>query len=276
MPVITLTTDFGNRDYRVALIKGSLLSGDESVIISEITHDIRAYDIEQAAFMLRKSYRAFPKGSVHMVAVDCLFHPQQKNLIYKVNEHYFLTADNGFISLLHPEFELEEVYEITYNNRFDDVVEFTPRDIFVPAALHLIKGGIPEIVGRKFTAPVRLSTLNAAYKDKFIAGQVVHVDGFGNVCSNISREKFEEYQRVYPKFLIRFRNHTMKKIHHSYADFIPDWYKEKDFHGKPMAQFSEDGFLEILMYKGSSQNGASSLLGLKEGEHINIEFIEEK
>ena len=276
MPVITLTSDFGNRDYRVAAIKGSLLSGEESVVITEITNEIRAHDLAQAAFILRRAYRSFPKGSVHIVAIDCLFHPEQKNLIYKVNDHYFITADNGFISLLHPDYALGEVYEITYNNRFDDIVRFTPVDIFVPAALHLLKGGIPEILGRKFSSPKRLTSHNAAYRDKYISGQVVYVDGFGNVCSNILKEKFEEYERVYPQFTLQFRNYKINKVYHSLEDLITDWSHENDYHGRLLPHFNEEGYLELSIYKGSIRNGASNLLGLKEGENINIEFIEEK
>lgn len=272
MSVITLTSDFGNCDYRVPAIKGKIISGNPEALLIDITHEIPAYDLNETAYILRRCYRNFPKGSVHIVAVDCLFHPQRRNLIYSINEHYFLAADNGVMSLIHPDLAPENIYEITYNNRFDDVVDFVPTDIFVPTALHLIQGGLPEVVGRKIQDSVKLSYLRAVVRDKFIIGEVTHIDCFGNLVTNISKNKFEEMQRVYPHYTVRFRNLSLSKIVKDYAEFIPDWNQEAAHHGKRAAVFNDAGYLELIIYKGSKNNGASKLFGMKVGERVFVEF----
>ncbi len=139
MSIITLT-DFGNLDYRVAAVKGKILSLNPEVNIIDITHDIQAFNLIQTSYIVRNAYKYFPKGSIHILSVDSFYHKSRKNILYKADGSYFLAADNGLLSLIFFDIKPEAIYEITLNNRFDDVINFTSTDIFVPAAVHLANG----------------------------------------------------------------------------------------------------------------------------------------
>lgn len=274
MSVITLISDYGNIDHRVASIKGSLLSRDLDIKFVDITHDISAYDLQQTAYIIRSCYKNFPSGSIHMICVDSFFHSNRKNLIAKVDDHYFIMADNGILNLIFFDIKPEYVYEITFNKNFDEDIKFTATDIFVPVAVHLYNGGVPEVIGKVTTDIKESNFVNAAYKpaENMIVGQVMYIDNFGNAVSNIHKKFFKKHMSNANRFDIRFRNMKLSKIHNQYTDLVVDWNKESANHGKSTAIFNDNNLLEIIVYKGSNRNGASTLLGMNVGENIYIEF----
>lgn len=272
MAMITLTSDYGLIDHRVGAIKGRIVSLKEDANIVDISHNIQPYDLLQTAYIVRNAYRYFPKGTVHLIAVDSFYHKERKPIIYKVDGHYFVTVDNGLMSLIFFDIKPEEVFEITLNNRFDDEVNFTATDVLAPAAVHLYNGGLPEVIGRTFNEVKDLSFPRAVYNDKIMAGQIIYIDNFGNAISNINKNFFQEKFAAYEDFVVKFRNYALSKIYNQYTDIITDWKEEKKFHGKPIALFNDADLLEISIYKGDRQNGAHSLLGFKVGDKIYIEF----
>lgn len=274
MPIITLTTDFGTTDGKVACIKGCILSMQPDVSIVDISHDIEPYNLTQTGYIVKNAYSHFPKGSIHIISVDSFYHKDRKFLVCKADGHYFIMADNGLTSLIFYDIKPESIYEITLNNRFDDVVNFTSTDIFVPVAVHLYKGGIPEIIGREIQQ-IKEITYPKPYfneNEKILIGEVVYIDHFGNAVSNIKKDVFEQYFLAFKDFNVKFRGFSTKKIVKKYTDIIPDWEKESSFHGKELALFNEADLLEIAMYKGSKTNGAAPLMGLNIGEKIYVEF----
>ena len=275
MPVITLTSDFGHTDHRVAAIKGKILSMNAESSFVDISHEVNAYDLQQAAYIIRNAYPYFPAGSIHIISVDSFYHKERKCILYKAEGHYFITADNGLLSLIFFDIKPEAVYEITYNTRFDDVVNFAPTDVFVPAAVHLQNGGLPEVIGRKLKSPKQLSFPKAGSTDNLIFGEVLYIDNFGNIISNITKNLFEEKFNAYESFTIKFRNLALTKIHTGYTGIVSEWENESDYHGKPAAIFNDAGLLELTIYKGNINNGAKSLFGLNVGEKIYIEFLKE-
>lgn len=276
MAIITLTSDYGNVDHRVAAIKGSIMSLNSEIHIVDITHEIDAYNLKQAAYIVRNAYNYFPPESVHIVSVDSFYRKEVKNILYKANGHYFIAADNGILGLILYDIKPEAVYEITLNNRFDDKVNFTSTDIFVPAAVHLCNGGLPEVIGRPFDTPVEVKMPRAVHNpsENMIIGEVMYIDNFGNIVSNISRKFFEDtyIKTNAERYTIKFRNLILSTIHSQYTDFIPDWSREREFHGKSVAIFNDVGLLELSIYKGNRQNGARTLFGMNVGEKIYIEF----
>lgn len=273
-PIITLTTDFGTLDHRVAAIKGSIFSMQNDAQIVDISHQISPHHLMQTAYVLGNAYHHFPKGTIHIIGVDSFYHKERKFLICKAEGHFFILADNGLFSLIFQNIKAEKIYEITLNNRFDDRVNFTPIDIFVPVAVHLSKGGIPEMVAREITEIKEViapkSTFNEA--QKMLIGEIIYIDHFGNAVSNISREIFEKIMPRYTSFSIKFRNLTINKIVEIYTDVVKNWENENAYAGKEMALFNDAQYLEIALYKGCKSNGACSLLGLNVGEKIFIEF----
>jgi len=274
MEIITLTSDYGMLDWRVPAIKGRIFSEEISAKVVDISHDIDAYNLLQTANILRSAYKYYPRGTVHVICVDSFFHRNRKNIIAKVDGHYFVCADNGLISLIFSHINVEDIYEITLNKHFDDSVNFVSTDIFVPVALHLSKGGIPELIGKKCTNIKENSLPRAVFNEveNIIVGEVFYIDNFGNAKTNIAKRFFDKTAKLYNKFQVKIRNFTVSKIGENYTDIVDDWDKEQNYHGEISAIFGEDNFLEITIYKGSLNNGASSLLGLNVGERIFIEF----
>lgn len=275
MPLITLTSDYGLVDHHVAAIKGKILSLNIEAKIVDITHQISAYHLTETAYIVRNAYSHFPAGSIHIISVDSFYSKDRKAIIYKADGHYFIAADNGLLSLIFFDQKPEAIYEITLNNRFDDVVKFTSTDIFAPAAVHLLNGGLPEIIGRKLKNPVQLTFPRAVYNEsqKMIIGEIMYIDNFGNVISNISKSFFEKTNAIHENYVVRFRNLSLNNIYERYTSFIPDWNNETQYHGKSIAVFNDADLLEISIYKGNKNSGAKTLLGINVGEHIYIEFF---
>ena len=274
MSIITLTSDFGNLDYRVAAVKGKILSLNPEVNIIDITHDIQAFNLIQTSYIVRNAYKYFPKGSIHIISVDSFHHRSRKNIIYKADGSYFLAADNGLLSLIFFDIKPEAIYELTLNNRFDDIINFTSTDIFVPAAVHLANGGLPEVIGRKIHSVKQLMFPRAVYNESegMIIGEVTYIDNFGNIISNINKDFFENISKSYDSFTIKFRNLSLSRIFSSHTEVVSDWERETEFHGQSAAIFNDSQLLELTIYKGSKKNGAKSLFGLNVGENIYIEF----
>ena len=275
MSIITLTSDFGNLDYRIAAVKGSILSLNEDVHIVDISHEIDAFNLIQASYIVRNAYKYFPKGTILILSVDSFHHKSRKNILCKADGHYFVAADNGLLSLIFYDINPEAIYEITLNNRFDDIVSFTPADVFVPAAVHIANGGLPEVIGRKIDTARKLSFPKPVYNDseKMIIGEVMYIDNFGNIISNINKDLFETIGKGYENFTIKFRNLSLSKVFTSHTEVVSDWERETEFHGQSAAIFNASQLLELTIYKGSRKNGAKSLFGLNLGENIYIEFF---
>ena len=274
MAVITFTSDYGLVDHRVASVKGAILTLKEDVTIIDVTHQIQAYNLLQTAYIVRNAYGYFPKGTVHIISVDSFYNKNRKCILYKADDHYFIAADNGLLSLIFYDIKPEEVYEITLNNRFDDEVNFTSTDIFAPVAVHLQNGGLPEVIGRKFKTPKQLSFPRAVFNEseKMLIGEIMYIDNFGNVVSNISKKNFDKSCVGFNSYIVKFRNLALSRVHDQYTDLVHDWTKEQEFHGKAAAVFNDVGLLELTIYKGNSESGAKTLFGLQVGESIFIEF----
>ena len=275
MSIITLTSDFGNLDYRVAAVKGSILSLNPEVNIIDITHDIQAFNLVQTLYIVRNAYKYFPKGTIHILSVDSFYHKSRKNILYKADGSYFLAADNGLLSLIFFDIKPEAIYEITLNNRFDDIIDFTSTDIFVPAAVHLANGGLPEVIGRKIDTVKQLMFPRPVFNESegMIIGEVTYIDNFGNIISNINKDFFETIAKGYTNFTIKFRNLSLSRVFSSHTEVVADWERETEYHGQSAAIFNDSQLLELTIYKGSKKNGAKSLFGLNVGENIYIEFF---
>lgn len=274
MAVITLTSDFGLTDYRVAAIKGSILSQKIDAVIVDITHEIEAYNLLQTSYIVRNAYKYFPKGSVHIISVDTFYRKEVRSIIYKADGHYFISADNGILDLIFYHIKPEAIYELTLNNRFDDEVKSSTIDIFVPAAIHILNGGIPEIIGRKIESVREMSFPRAVHNEseKMIIGEVMYIDNYGNLVSNISKTFFDKINSNHQNYLIKFRNLALSNVYRQHTEFVKNWEREREYHGKAVAVFNEAGLLELCIYKGNKDNGARSLFGLKVGEKVYIEF----
>ncbi|QOR74263.1 hypothetical protein SAMN05443429_105119 [Cruoricaptor ignavus] len=276
MPVITLTSDFGLTDYRTAAVKGAILSQSPQAVIADISHEIEAYNLRQASYIIHNAYRYFPKGTVHLIAVDSFYRKEVRSIVYSADGHYFVAADNGLLSLIFFDINPESVHEITLK-RFDEELKSVATDILAPAAVHLSHGGVPEVIGRQIDDPKILSFQRAVYTgaEKMIVGEVMYIDNFGNLVSNISKKFFINKLAGHARYIVKFRNLALTSIYNHHTEFVKDWANESDYHGKSVAVFNEENLLELVIYRGNKNNGAKTLFGMNVGEKVYIEFFDE-
>lgn len=262
MAIVTLTTDMGTRDFYVAAVKARLISQLADIQIVDISHHVAKFDIGQAAYLLRNVYKDFPKGSVHIVGVRPALASHCPHVVVEMNGHYFVSADNGIFSFLFDR-NPDKVFEIIIKQDTDDLT-FPTKNIFTKAAIHLAKGGTPEVIGRRTEIKNRYSRLNPISDPDMIKGHVTHIDSYENVITNISEAMFNDIGRS-REFEILFRRTRIKQIHRTYSEVHP---------GEAVALFGAGGFLELAINQGTHQmgGGASSLLGLKVDDMIRIEY----
>lgn len=278
MPIITLTTDFGLKDPSVAAVKGAIYSELNQAKIIDITHMIPPFDISAAAYIIKNAYKTFPNGSIHILGVDSELTPENKHIAVKLDDHYFIGANNGIISLISNEIVPEICVEINIHDK--TVSNFPVLDVFVQVAAHISRGGTLDVIGKRIKDIRQLKniepTVQKTEKGTQIRGDVIYVDNYGNAISNISRKFFKNVAKG-RKFTISARGFTFKKIYDNYSDAI-DFKVPKteriEEEGKKIALFNTSDYLEIAIYKSNPQTvgSASTLLGLKIMDAITINF----
>ncbi|MCO4294402.1 SAM-dependent chlorinase/fluorinase [Solitalea sp. MAHUQ-68] len=257
MAIITLTTDLGHRDFYQAALKGAILSQIPEARIVDISHQISSYNIPQAAFILKNSYKFFPQNTVHVVGIDADYNQSPRYLLVVNNGHYFIGADNGIFSLLFDE-KPEKIIQLNIkpNAEFG---HFPLLDVFVKAACHVAMGKDMNEIGTLTDNYHHSSLMQPVLDGNIIRGSVIYIDSFQNVITNITRELFEQSGAKRPFDIYFRRNESINKISTHYND-VPQ--------GEKLALFSITNFLEIAINKGN----AAGLLGLSPGDMVRIEF----
>ena len=257
MAIITLTTDLGDKDIYQAALKGSIFKLLPSVNIVDITNSVPAYNIQQAAFILKNSYYYFPDGTVHLIGIDTVYNDYTRYLAIKHKNHYFVGSDNGIFSLIFDSVP-EEIVEI--NIRQDlKFLHFPLADIFVKAACHLASGGKLTAIGIPVTGIEQKMNLQPVIEKSLIKGSVIYIDSFQNVITNITKEFFNTVQDGRHFTLSFKRNETISHL---------SWHYNEVPEGEKLCLFGISDHLEIAINKGN----ASGLLGLTLGDSIIIEF----
>jgi len=274
MSIITLTTDFGLKDHFVGSLKGKLISEYPEVQIIDISHDVDLFNISEASYIINAAYSSFPKGTVHLIGIDSERTNENKHIALQWNDHFFVCADNGILSILTQKIVPQKIVEINIHDRLPD--GSNDLDVFVKVACHLSKGGALSVIGKEIKEIKVVSELQPVVASDFksIKGYVVYIDHFGNCVTNISKKMFTEIGKN-RSFEVKFGNKNIKKIHSSYSDFkVSEKYTLKDFEGEKLALFNEADFLEIAIYKSNPQTvgSATSLLGLKYRDVVSIIF----
>ena len=267
MAVITITSDYGLKDHYVAALKGALHRELENPVIVDVTHQIQAFNITEAAFILRSAFSHFPNGSVHIICVDEEALDDRSHLVMKLNGHLFLASNNGVLSMINPDVKPDLLVEVDLRN----APELTSaRDIFARVAGHLARGGKPELLGRVVTEFKTASLPNPAVKEdgKFIIGTVIYIDRYGNLVTNLTKKLVQEVGkgRQARVVLTKGRKPITKILNH---------YYEENEEGKAIALYNAAGHIEIAIFKSGTDTygGANDLLGMRINDHINLEFV---
>lgn len=275
MSIVTLTTDFGIKDYFVSATKAALISEISTVNIVDISHQISPYNVTEAAYIIKNAYKSFPKGSIHLIGVDSELTPDNKHLVMFFDDHYFIGADNGIFSLVVNGKIPDEIVSINIHENI--ITSFPILDIFVKIAAHISRQGKLEVIGKKTNSILELTNVNPVInnsKNK-ILGSVIYIDNYGNVITNITEKIFDEVGKSRP-FIINARTIEFNMIYKNYSEAI-DFNIAKDKReedGKKIALFNTAGHLELAIYKSnpSTVGSASSLFGLSYRDSVTILF----
>ena len=275
MVLVTLTTDFGHKDYSVSVIKAALLNQIPNVNIIDISHEISPYNLSETAYILNNAFKAFPKGSIHIVGVESEYTRENIHLVMQLEGHFFIGADNGIFSLIKGDIKPEKVVAINIHKTVNS--SFPVLDIFVQAAAHISRKGTLEVIGNPINNIRELTNIKPVISQDInqIMGSVIFIDNYGNVITNITKKLFKEIGKS-RTFIINARTVKFREIHSSYSqaiDFsIPKQDREED--GKKLALFNTAGHLELAVYKSNPNTvgSASSLFGLDYRDLISIKF----
>jgi S-adenosylmethionine hydrolase len=257
MAIITLTSDLGTTDYYLAAVKGAILSQNQDVQIIDLSHDIPKYDLIKTAFIVSNAWKHFPKGTIHIIGVESLESEDAALVAISAGGHYFVGADNGVFSLI-LNVVVDEIVQLRLG-KDAPTPTFPMLDVFAPAACHIARGGTLEVIGRKRETLRQMLMQSPPIGSGHIKANIIYIDSFGNLITNLTREMFEEAGRGEP-FEIQLKSKdVITKITKNYIDQGPS---------SLIALFGHSGYLEIALVRGS----AAKLLGLKVSDTIRVEF----
>jgi len=257
-PLITLLTDFGTRDPYVAAMKGVILAVNPEAELVDLSHEVPPQDIAAGAFFLAAAVPYFPTGTIHLAVVDPGVGTARRGLAAKAGGHFLVGPDNGLFHLVFRETSALTVVSLENPAYFRPEVSptFHGRDIFAPVAAHLSLGvPLPEL-GPPLREPVRLPFPEPVFSDTRVEGQIVAVDRFGNLVSNIPWEALKHWLTGRP-FRLHLGSLVLTNLSRTYADAAP---------GEALALVGSHGYLEIAC----NQASAAGSLGLGVGAAVTI------
>jgi S-adenosylmethionine hydrolase len=239
--IITLTTDFGNRDHYVGSMKGVIYTINPDVIITDITHGIPAHDIFSAAFTLRSFIPYFPKETIHIVVVDPGVGSDRKPIVLEADENFFVGPDNGVFTYVMLEAESFRAYEISNPKYFLSGVSFTfhGRDIFAPSAAHISLGVSVRSLGKRLLNPFMLEIREPEIGKDETIGEVIYEDTFGNLITNIPGSMVGSNSTLYVCDIL------INGVCKSYSEAQE---------GELLAVIGSSGFLELSVYRGRASD----------------------
>lgn len=260
-PSIVLLTDFGFRDSYVGVMKGVIRRICRGADILDLSHNIMPQDVAEAAFVLAASYRHFPEDAIFVCVVDPGVGTDRAVLCMRSREQTFLAPDNGLLSIIAEGSGYQELRQVTAEEYLlkERSETFHGRDVFAPVAAHLAAGVEPGKLGPtcqslrslRLPRPVRCA-------DGSLRGEIIYIDHFGNLITNIRRATLERSFEAPPEQLeLRVKRRAVRGICGTYAD-----RQEGDL----LALVGSSGHLEVAVNRGS----AARLLGCEKGDTVTL------
>jgi len=261
-PLFTLLSDFGLKDPYVAEMKAVILSICPQARLVDISHEVEKFNIRMGAFVLASATPYFPKDTIHVAVVDPGVGTKRRAILVEANDAFFVGPDNGLLMLAAERHGIRHVYEITNRRYMLSRVSrtFHGRDMFAPAAAHLAKGGCkPSDFGSEIHDYVVPKFAKPRLTKKALLGEVLHIDDFGNIVTNISKAEFEKTgKREGATFHFRLRDRIVKlRFCSTYGEAAV---------GKSLALIGSHDFLEI----STNQRNASKKFGARVGDTVAV------
>jgi S-adenosyl-L-methionine hydrolase (adenosine-forming) len=244
-PIITLLTDFGDRDHYVASMKGVILGINPSCTLVDISHHVKPQDIQEGAFLLANAFSSFPKRTIHLAVVDPGVGGPRRPILVATSNYFFIGPDNGIFMLALQREEVKLVVHLNNERYFLPQVRptFHGRDLFAPVAAHLSLGMKPESFGVEIEAWEELNVNRPEPKGKELAGEIIHIDTFGNLVSNIDEQTLFGFTKGRP-FSVKVGRGSFPGLKRGY------WEGKR---GEVIALIGSGGFLEISVREGNAQ-----------------------
>ncbi|ALJ00171.1 SAM hydrolase/SAM-dependent halogenase family protein [Rufibacter tibetensis] len=253
MGILTFMSDFGTTDHYVAAVKAKILTINPAQIIVDISHHVEPFNIAHGFHVINAVFEDFPAGTVHLIAIDTHGTRSGRYQVARHKGHYFICADNGLLSLL-TDGDPEQLIDLPLQENSSSPA----RDIMVPAAVALAQGASMAEVGELANGMEQLINRQLRLNDHSITGHVVHVDHYGNLITDISKDSVEAIGHG-RKFSIHFNREVIDRLSTRY---------NQPSEGDSVALFNRQGFLTIGINKGH----ASELLGMYFDSPVEIKF----
>jgi S-adenosylmethionine hydrolase len=259
-PIITLLTDFGSVDYYVAAMKGVMAGICPEAQFIDITHDVKAYAIGDAAWTLAQAAPCFPAGTVHLVVVDPGVGSARRPILAEAAGYRFVAPDNGVLTRVLMADPRHRIREITAQRYFRSPVSatFHGRDIFAPVAAHLAAGVPPSGFGKRLNDPVLIDNPQSRQNpDGSIQGIIQKIDRFGNLITNLNATMLSSLADG--AWQLEIGSKTVCRLAANYSDVQP---------GELFAIIGSTGNVEVSINQGS----ASSEPGIFLGQGVTLRF----
>jgi hypothetical protein len=256
MSIITLLTDFGTRDWFAGAMKGVIWSINPRVRIADITHEIESGQVSSAAFVLQCGYGCFPAGTIHVAVVDPGVGSERSAILVQTARYYFIGPDNGILSLALRHETIRQIRRFENTQLFRKPVSrtFHGRDIFAPVAARLSRGLALDRVGPRQEDYRQLSCVAPVKKKGVIEGTTIHIDGFGNVITNLPADMAQSSRAAFIRVAGCRRSIPVR----SFYQAVPA--------GSPLALAGSHGYLEIAVNGGS----AARDLGIRANTQVKL------
>lgn len=255
--LITLTTDFGHKDPFVGIMKGVIFSINPEARVIDLSHGIPSQDVTAAALVLRYSVPFFPEGTIHVAVVDPGVGSKRRPLLIEADGAFFIGPDNGIFSLALEGKKPGQIFELsnaTYHLRPTSAT-FHGRDIFAPIAGYLSLGIQPQDFGNRVESAEQLSWPQVTKAKGVIQGEVVYIDGFGNLITNIRERDLKELAAE--KLTVSLGSLTIRGLTSSYSGG-----GERDY----VALINSWNLLEVSLFK----RDAHLQSGIKIGDKVEV------
>ena len=252
MPITTLTTDFGLRDYYLAALKGALLSANPEDTLVDVTHEIGSHDIVKAAFVIKNIKHTFPADTIHVIYVKN-HEARQPLILFKKDEQYFIGPNNGLFSLV-----FDAIPEDKYVLEQPEV-KIAPFQLIAETIHHIRLGKALDEIGPAPKHFVERLNILPIVQQNQIRASIIHIDTYGNVIVNVKRDLFERVRKNRPFKIFFKRTDPITKISNHYSDGKI---------GEPICVFNMSDYMVIATMMGKAHID----LGLNKEETIQITF----
>lgn len=261
--LVTLITDFGLEDPFVGIMKGVMFSINSAVKVVDICHNVPPHDVVQAAYQWKAAYSYFPLGTIQVGVVDPGVGGKRKGILAVSERYFYVAPDNGILTLVEKEDPFNAIYELRNPDLQLSQISstFHGRDIFAPVAGYLSCGTCPEDFGPKLKEIERLD-FPVPYVDEEsnLHGNIIGVDRFGNLLTNVEREQFKKFLGR-GSFELMIKGNSIKRFQNYYAEQLSS---------EPFILVNSMDYLEIALANGSAERR----LGAGAGDLFTIRFLE--